>query len=83
MPPNHVCNAFCRDGVHCTCVLADPRSTADTLGHHYREKYGTQFLRVIPAREADVTEWRRRERWSAPVQPHHTTPWLLFFQRIP
>jgi hypothetical protein len=53
------------------------------MREHYRTKYGWHFLRLLPAREADVAAWRAQTSWSGPVEARHTEPWLLFTQCFP
>lgn len=76
----HLCNGFCHGTVHCTRVLAAKGWSPGAMRTHYRNKYGWRFLRLIPAREADVTQWRAMKNWSALVESRHTEPWLLFTQ---
>ena len=78
--PQHICNTFCSPPIHCKRVLASAEWTFADIRRHYRNRLGWHFLRLVPAREADVAQWRSLGTWSGPVEPHHTQCWLLFTQ---
>lgn len=48
----HICNAYCRDGLHCDLVYTDARATEQQITQVYGWHLGLRVDHCDPAREA-------------------------------
>lgn len=48
----HICNAYCRDGLHCDLVYTDATATAGQIAQVYGYQLGLRVDRCDPAHEA-------------------------------
>lgn len=48
----HICNAYCRDGLHCDLVYTDATATAGQIAQVYGWSLGLRVDHCEPAREA-------------------------------
>ena len=54
---SHICNYYCTPPVHAYKLLTHPAITEGRIRAQYLLQ-GKQVERIVPAREADVDQWR-------------------------
>ena len=83
----HHCPLYCGGEIRCLPALMDPTMTPDAeavlawlKADIEAEIPGATVLRVQPARDVDVAQWKADTTiaWVGDPTPDHTDPWLVF-----